>query len=50
MLMTDVGAVEEIFSQLIHLEEDCFVTACHTNIEKERQKSWHDHHIKNKKF
>ena len=48
--MTDVGAVEERLSQLIQLEEECFVAGYHQNIEKERQKVWHDRHIKNKRF
>ena len=48
--MTDVGAVEEILLQLIHLEEECFIAGFHKNVEKQRQKVWHDKHVKNKKF
>ena len=46
--MIDVGAIEEILSQLIQLEDERFVAGYHQNIENERQKVWHDHHIKNK--
>ena len=33
--MTDVGAIKEILSQLIELEEEHFVAGYHKNIEKE---------------
>ena len=36
--MRDVGAVEERLSQLIQLEEYCFVEGYHQNIEKEQKK------------
>ena len=48
--MTDVDAVEEILLQLIHLEEENFNAGFHQNVEKQRQKAWHDRHIKNKQF
>ena len=48
--MTDVSVVEEILSQLVQLEEYHFVTGFHKKIEKQRQKVWHDRHIKNKLF
>ena len=34
----------------MQLEEDCFVAGFHQRIEKDRQKSWHDRHIKKKHF
>ena len=48
--MTDVDVVEEILLQLIHLEEERFIAGFHQNVEKQRQKAWHDRHIKNEQF
>ena len=48
--MTDVDVVEEILSQLIQMEEERFVAGFHQNIENQRQKAWHDRHIKTKHF
>ena len=48
--MKDTGAIEERLVQLIQMEEDCFIVGFHKNVEKQRQKSWHDHHITQKKF
>ena len=48
--MMNVNAVEEILSQLLHLEEERFFTGFHQNVEKQRQKVWHDRHIKNMQF
>ena len=48
--MTDVHVVEEILLQLVHLEEEHFVAGFHQNVEKQRQKVWHDRHIKRKHF
>ena len=33
--MTNVGAIEEIFSQLVQLEEDCLIRNYHQCVEKE---------------
>ena len=46
----DAKALEERITQLIHLEEDRFVAGFHQHVEKDQQKVWHDHHIKNKQF
>ena len=46
----EVGFVEEILLDLVQLEEEHLVTGYHQNDEKEKQKSWHDQHIKNKQF
>ena len=48
--MTNVDVVEGRLLQLIHLEEERFIAGFHQNVEKQRQKVWHDRHIKNKKF
>ena len=48
--MTDVDVVEEILLQLIHLEEERFIAGFHQNVENQRQKAWHDRHIKNTQF
>ena len=48
--MIDVDAIEDRLLQLVQLEEECFITGFHQNIEKQRQKVWHDQHIKNKEF
>ena len=36
--------------QLLQLEEDRFITGFQQRVEKDRQKAWHDHQIKNKQF
>ena len=48
--MDNVEALEECIAQLIHLEEDHFIAGFHQRVDKDRQKAWHDCHIKNKQF
>ena len=48
--MADVDVVKDSLLQLVHLEEERFITGFHQNVEKQRQKVWHDRHIKNKQF
>ena len=48
--MTDTDAVEERLAQLIQMEEERFIAGFHQNVEKQRQKAWHDSHIKTKQF
>ena len=48
--MMDVDSVEQRFSQLIQMEDERFVARFHQNIEKQRQKAWHDRHIRTKQF
>ena len=48
--MDDEGALQELLTQLLQLEEDHFVTGFHQQVEKYRQKEWHDWHIKAKYF
>ena len=43
--MIDVYVVEERLLQILQLDEECFVARYHQNVEKERQKVWHDRHI-----
>ena len=46
----DVDVIEEKLLQIVHVEEECFVIGFHQNVEKQRQKAWHDRHIKRKHF
>jgi hypothetical protein len=48
--MDDTDAIHERLSQLAELEEDRFITGFHQQIQKEREKAYHDRHIKNKIF
>ena len=48
--LSDSGTIEERLSQLVQLEEDHFITSFHKQVQKEREKAWHDRHIKKKKF
>ena len=48
--INDEAEVEECVAQLIQLEQDHFIAGFHQHIEKDRQKAWHDRHIKNKQF
>jgi hypothetical protein len=42
--------IEERLAQLVHIEEDRFIAGFHQQVQKSREKAWHDHHIKPKKF
>ena len=44
------GVVEERLEQLLYLEEDYFIKCFHQQVEKDRHKAWHDHHVKSKDF
>ena len=48
--MDDAEALEERIGQLIQLEEDRFIIGFHQRVLKDRQKAWHDRHIKKKQF
>ena len=48
--MDDTSAIHERISQLIELEEDRFIAGFHQQIQKEREKAYHDRHIKKKIF
>jgi hypothetical protein len=40
--LSDLGIVEERISQLVQLEEDWFVIGFHQQVQKAREKAWHD--------
>ena len=40
--MADHGALEESFAQLEELEEERFLVGFHQQIQKKREKAWHD--------
>lgn len=44
--MADYEALEEWLAHLMELEEDQFLARFHQQVQKESEKSWHDHHIK----
>ena len=49
--LTDLGDEETIEERLLHLlelEEDRFVAGFHQQVQKNREKAWHDRHIKSK--
>ena len=48
--MTDTDTVQERLAQLLALEEDRFIAEFHQKVQKAREKSWHDRHIKSKTF
>ena len=48
--MTDEDIVNERLLQLVGLEEDRFIAGFHQQVQKEREKAWHDRHIKRKSF
>jgi hypothetical protein len=48
--MDDTGSVQERFVQLVELEEDRFIVGFHQQVQKEREKAYHDRNIKKKSF
>jgi hypothetical protein len=48
--MDDTGAVQDRLAQLLELEEDKFIAGFHQEVQKEREKAYHDRHIKKKVF
>jgi hypothetical protein len=48
--MDDTGIVQERLAQLVELEEDRFIAGFHQQVQKEREKAYHDRHIKKKSF
>jgi len=46
--MLEDESIAHILIELQELEETRFLENFHQSIEKERKKSWHDRHIKNK--
>ena len=48
--MVDTDTMDERLAQFLNLEEDRFIAGFHQKVQKAREKSWHDRHIKNKVF
>jgi hypothetical protein len=48
--MDDTSVVQERIAQLVELEEDRFITGFNQQVHKEREKAYHDRHIKKKAF
>jgi transposase InsO family protein len=48
--MDDTYVVQDKLAQLMELEEDRFIVGFHLQVQKEREKSYHDRHIKKKAF
>jgi transposase InsO family protein len=48
--MDDIGVVQDRLAQLVELEEDRFIGGFHQQVHKEREKAYHDRHIKKKTF
>ena len=46
--MADEETVNERFFHLVGLEEDRFIARFHQQVQKAKEKSWHDRHIKHK--
>ena len=43
--MADCGALEERLTQIDELDEERFLAGFHHQVQKQREKAWHDHHI-----
>ena len=50
MTMDEAEALEECIMQLIQFEEYHFIDGFHQQVAKDRQKVWHDCHIKKRQF
>jgi hypothetical protein len=48
--MTEQGAVQERLNQLMTMEEDRILARFQQQVQKSRDKAWHDRHIKKKTF
>ena len=48
--MTDHGTLEERLAQLDEIEEEIFLAGFHEQVQKQREKAWHDRHIKLRTF
>jgi hypothetical protein len=48
--MDDTIVVQESLAQLVELEEDKFVARFHQQVQKDKEKAYHDKHIKKKEF
>jgi hypothetical protein len=48
--MDDSDVVQDRLAQLLELKEDRFIVGFHQHVQKEREKDYHDRHIKKKSF
>jgi hypothetical protein len=48
--MTERGVIQERLSQLMEMEEERILEIFHEEVQKKRDKSWYDRHIKKKIF
>ena len=48
--MTERGKVQNRMNQLMMMEEDRILAGFHQQFQKERDKAWHEKHIKKKNF
>ena len=48
--MAEPNIMEELLAQLVALEEDRFISNFHQQVQKARDKAWHDRHIRQKTF
>ena len=48
--MTERGTVKERINELMDMEEDMIMVGFHQEVQKTRDKAWHDRHIKQKSF
>jgi hypothetical protein len=48
--MTKRGVAQEILAQLMELEEDKIISGFHQEVQKAKDKAWHDRHIKKNIF
>jgi hypothetical protein len=48
--MDDTSVVQYRLAQLLELEEDRFIAGFHQQVQKEREKAYHEKHIKRKEF
>jgi hypothetical protein len=48
--MDDPSVVQERFAQLVEFQENRFIARFHQQVQKEREKAYHDRHIKKKAF
>jgi hypothetical protein len=48
--MDDLGTVQERLAYLAELEEDIFIVGFHQQVQKEREKAYHDRNIKKKEI
>jgi hypothetical protein len=49
-IMDDIGVFQDRLAELIELEEDKFIVGFHQHVQKEREKAYHEKHIKKKAF